>query len=96
MAKQASGSPLAAVISLAANDGDAGEYRAEDYFEQLDGLRYKEVISFADSTGPSTALRYARSASAHAKQRCERRKFYVVGKSARRIQRISSSVSCVQ
>lgn len=35
--------------SLTASD-DAGGYTAEDYFEQLDGLGYKEVIDLAESS----------------------------------------------
>lgn len=36
--------------SITAAD-DAGGYTQTDYFEQLDGLGYKEVMSLADSTG---------------------------------------------
>ena len=38
-------------VTGAATAADDDEYTAEDYFEQLDGLGYEEVVALADSTG---------------------------------------------
>ena len=34
------------------------EYTADEYFRQLDGLRYREVVRFTDPTGDTAEARY--------------------------------------
>ncbi|HEX5045740.1 MAG TPA: hypothetical protein VFX89_01370 [Gammaproteobacteria bacterium] len=41
-------------------EADQGEYTAADYFRQLDGLSYEEVVTLTDPTG-ETARRYRRA-----------------------------------
>ena len=39
-------------------DADQREYTAGDYFRQVDGLGYKEVVTFMDPTGDTAKMRF--------------------------------------
>jgi hypothetical protein len=43
--------------SLAA-EAETREYTAEDYYRQVDGLRYEEIVKFTDPTGDTARKRY--------------------------------------
>jgi hypothetical protein len=47
-----------------ANVAASGDFTAEDYFRQLDGLDYEGVIELADSAGPSISRQYAQDRAA--------------------------------
>jgi hypothetical protein len=57
------------VLDLALNDiwvrgaqaaaAEQRDYPASEYFNQLDGLRYKEVVTLTDTTGKTADRRYA-------------------------------------
>lgn len=39
-------------------EADQREYTATEYFRQLDGLGYQEVVTFTDQTGDTAQMRY--------------------------------------
>lgn len=58
------------VQSTQAAEAAQREYTASDYYAQLDGLRYEQVVALADPTGEITRVRYREARlSAHREAR---------------------------
>ncbi len=55
-------------------EANQSEYTAGDYYQQVDGLGYEEVVTFTDATGDTAQMRYK---AAHAR-------LYAASRSARR------------
>jgi hypothetical protein len=42
-------------------EAEQREYTAADYYEQLDGLSYKQIVNWTDPTGKTARVRYQRA-----------------------------------
>ena len=47
-----------------AAEAEQREYIADDYYRQLDGLRYEEVVNYTDPTGDTAQMRYKEAKAA--------------------------------
>jgi hypothetical protein len=45
-------------------DAEQREYTADEYYRQVDGLRYEEVVKYTDPTGDTAQLRYRQAKAA--------------------------------
>jgi len=50
-----------------AAEAEQGVYTADEFYRQLDGLRYEEVVTLTDPTGDTAKVRYRNAAQSRAR-----------------------------